>query len=252
MPEPMTERGVALGVRRLADGASSWRTRPRLMVLGLVPALIVLVIVLASFVALLLNLTGLADWLTPFADDWGASMRGVVRVGVALVLLVGFIVIASVTFTGLTLAVGDPFYERIWRATEADLGGPVPDDGPSWWRSVLDACVLMAIGLALTLLVVLLGLLPFVGAVAGAVLGTAISGRLLAGELLSRPLAARGLDRRAQAEVLRRDRGAVLGFGVATQACFLIPLGGIAIMPVAVVGATRLARDLLGEAPLKS
>jgi len=72
-----------------------------------------------------------------------------------------------------------------------------------------------------------------------------VSGRLLAGELLSRPLEARGMDRVARAEVLRRDRASVLGFGVATQLCFLVPLGAVAVMPAAVAGATMLARDLL-------
>ncbi len=75
-----------------------------------------------------------------------------------------------------------------------------------------------------------------------------VAGRALAGELLSRPLEARGLDRRARAALLRPHRGRVLGFGAATQVFFLIPLGAIAVMPAAVAGATMLARDLLAAA----
>jgi CysZ protein len=37
----------------------------------------------------------------------------------------------------------------------------------------------------------------------------------------------------------------VLGFGVATQLCFLVPLGAVATMPAAVAGSTMLARELL-------
>jgi CysZ protein len=35
----------------------------------------------------------------------------------------------------------------------------------------------------------------------------------------------------------------VLGFGVATQLWFLVPLGGVLVMPAAVAGATILARE---------
>jgi CysZ protein len=95
--------------------------------------------------------------------------------------------------------------------------------------------------------VLLVGFLPVVGPVLGIAAGLVVSGRLLASELLARPLEARGLDRAARRELLRRNRGGMLGFGVATQAFFLIPLGAILVMPAAVVGATGLARDLLAE-----
>ena len=39
-----------------------------------------------------------------------------------------------------------------------------------------------------------------------------------------------------------------LGFGVATQLCFLVPLGAVATMPAAVAGATVLGRELLADA----
>jgi CysZ protein len=84
-----------------------------------------------------------------------------------------------------------------------------------------------------------------VGGVAGAVVGVVLTGWLLAGELASRPLAARGLDRRARGALLRAHRSRVLGFGVATQLCFLVPLGAVVTMPAAVAGATLLARSLL-------
>jgi CysZ protein len=34
----------------------------------------------------------------------------------------------------------------------------------------------------------------------------------------------------------------MLGFGVATQLCFMVPLGAVATMPAAVAGATLLGR----------
>lgn len=233
----------------LLRGLALWRTRPGLMLLGMVPALLVLALVLAGFIALLLNATDIVAWATPFASDWSASLRGLLRLGLSILLVLGFVVVASVTFTAITLTVGDPFYEGIWAETERTLGGEVPASGPPFWKSAADGLVLAGTGLALGVGVFLLGLLPVVGTAVGLVLGVAVAGRLLAAELISRALEARGLDRVARAEVLARDRVAVLGFGVATQLCFLVPLGAVVVMPAAVAGATMLARDLLDRAP---
>ncbi len=217
------------------------------MALGLVPALLVLVGILAALVGLLSGAGELAAWLTPFADDWAGGLRSVVRLLLAFALVGGAVVVASLVFTGLTLAVGDPFYERIWAATEEMLGDPPAGDGVGWWRSVLDGLALAGLGLLMGLLVLVLGLLPVVGAAVGLVGGLLVSGRLLAGELLARPLEARGLDRHQRRELLRGRRGPVWGFGLATQAFFLVPLGAVVVMPGAVAGATMLARDLLAE-----
>jgi CysZ protein len=97
--------------------------------------------------------------------------------------------------------------------------------------------------------VLVVGFVPLAGPVLGAVLGLGVSGWLLAGELLTRPLEERGLDRDARRALLRRHRGSALGFGIATQVFFLVPLGAIVVMPAAVVGSTTLARELLAEPP---
>jgi len=196
-------------------------------------------------VALVLYVDDLIAWATPFADDWDDAVRGVFRGALYLLVLAGSAMLAVVTFTGLTLAVGDPFYERIWKEVERSLGGDVPDSGVGWVRGALDGLVLVLLGLATAVGVFLIGLVPLVGTVVGAVLGLVVSGRLLAGELVSRPLEARGMDRAARAALLRRHRGAMLGFGVCVQACFLVPFGAILVMPAAVAGATYLAREAL-------
>ena len=237
------------GPAYLVRGLGMWRRRPGLMLLGMVPALLVLAVVLAALVGLVLHATDLVGWATPFADDWAGGLRDLLRLGLSVLLVLGFVLVAMMTFTAVTLVVGDPFYERIWAETERMLGGEVPDAGPPFWRSAADGVVLAGTGLALGVGVFLLGLLPVVGTVVGLGLGVAVSGRLLAAELVSRALEARGMDRVARAEVLGRDRASVLGFGVATQLCFLVPLGGVVVMPAAVGGATMLARDLLDRTP---
>jgi CysZ protein len=236
---------AAGGAAHLARGFGMWRRRPGLMLLGMVPALIVFLLLATALIVLLWNVDSLVDWTTPFADDWGTTARTVLRIGLMLAVLAAAGFLSAVMFVGLTLAVGDPFYERIWRETEAMLGGPVPDQGPGFWRSVGDSIAFAAISLVCGIGVLLTGFLPLVGPLVGGVLGLLVVGHLLASELLTRPLEERGMDRDARREFLRQHRGGVLGFGVATQACFLIPLGAIVVMPAAVVGSTTLARELL-------
>lgn len=239
--------GVARGASYLGKGFGLWRTRPGLMLLGMVPALLVLLVVGAALVALVASVGDLVSWLTPFADDWADVARTPLRIGLALLVVVGAVLLASATFTGLTLAVGDPFYERIWRETELMLGGDVPEHGPGFWRSVRDGLVLMAYGVLMAVVLIVIGFLPVIGAIAGAVLGFVVAGRVLAGELVSRPLEARGMDRRARQELLRDHRPLLLGLGLTTQAFFLIPFGAVVVMPAAVAGATMLAREVLDQ-----
>ncbi len=237
--------GFGRGAGFLLRGLRLWRERPGLMLLGIIPAVIVALLVGALLVTLLFVADDLIAWATPFADGWDDGVRGLFRGALFLLVILGAVMLAVVTFTGLTLAVGDPFYERIWKEVELSLGGDVPEQGVGWVRGALDGLVLVAMGVLTAIGVFVIGLLPVVGAVVGAIVGLMVSGRLLAGELVSRPLEARGLDRAARAALMRRHRGAMLGFGVCVQACFLVPLGGILVMPAAVAGATYLAREAL-------
>ncbi|GAA1521319.1 EI24 domain-containing protein [Nocardioides humi] len=241
--------GFGRGAGFLLRGLRLWRERPRLMLLGILPAALVAILVLALLVTLVFVVDDLVGWATPFADDWDEAVRGLFRAALYLLVLAGAGMLAIITFTGLTLAVGDPFYERIWKEVELSLGGDVPDSGVGWLRGAVDGLVLVVFGVLTAVGVFVIGLLPVIGSVVGAVLGLAVSGRLLAGELVSRPLEARGMDRAARAALMRRHRGAMLGFGVCVQACFLVPFGGILVMPAAVAGATYLAREALGTAP---
>lgn len=235
----------AHGAGFLVRGLRMWRQRPGLMLLGIVPALLVLVVLVTALVTLVIFADDLIGWATPFADDWSTLWQRVLRWGLYAVLVVGAGFLSMVTFTGLTLAVGDPFYEKIWKETELMLGGEVPEAGVGWLRAIRDGLGLILLGLVTTVCVFVIGLLPVIGAVVGAVLGVVVSGRLLAGELVSRALEARGMDRAARKALLRGHESTMLGFGVAVQLCFLVPFGAVLMMPASVVGSTMLAREAL-------
>lgn len=169
--------------------------------------------------------------------------------GFGLALIVGLIVLYAFSFTALTLLIGDWFYARIWQAVEADLGEFTAGAEPGFWRSSLDAARLVVRAILTGLLIVLLGLVPLLGTGLAVVVGTVLSGRLVALELTTRPFEARGMTRPQRRAALRPYRARVLGFGVAVHLSFLIPGGAIVVMPAAVAGATVLAKHVLGEIP---
>lgn len=240
-------REFAAGIRTLLRGFGLWRTRPGLMVLGLIPAIIAVVVLAALLVPLVIGMPSLSTWLTPFADGWIEPWRGLLRAAVSLVVVAAALALASVIFSALTLTIGDPFYQRIWHAVEVDLGSPPPADGGSFWTTLGEGLRLVLLGILIALSVLLIGLIPGVGGFLGAVAGVVLTGRLLARELTGRAFDARDLSPLDRAALFSGSRARVLGFGVATQLCFLIPGGAVAIMPVAVAGSTMLARDMLAR-----
>ena len=103
---------------------------------------------------------------------------------------------------------------------------------------------LIVLGILVALLTLVLGFIPLVGGAIATVVGVLLSGRLLARELAGRAFDARGLSHDERQRLLASGRARVLGFGVATQLCYMVPLGAVITMPAAVAGSTMLARTL--------
>jgi CysZ protein len=237
-------REFSTGVRLLLRGFSVWRTRPGLMALGLVPAVIALVLLIAAILPLVLGMGSITAWATPFADGWVEPWRSLFRTAVGFVIVAAAVFLASAVFTALTLTIGDPFYQRIWHAVEVDLGDPPPTDGGSFWTTIGEGLRLVLLGVLIAIVVLIAGFLPLVGGFVGPVLGVVLSGRLLARELTGRAFDARDLSPADRAALFAGSRARVLGFGVATQLCFLVPGGAVAVMPAAVAGSTMLSRSM--------
>lgn len=238
------------GIRFLGQGFGYWRKRPRMMALGLVPAFISLAVLAAGVIPLLLSLGVITDWATPFADGWNPFWRSALRVAFGIVIAVATLVLAGVVFTALTLLIGDPFYQRIWRTVETDLGGDVPENDGGFWVALGESVRLIALGALVALLALALGFIPLVGAAVATVTSVLLTGRVLARELTGRALNARDMNTYDRSRLFAAHRGRLLGFGAATQLCFMVPLGAVFIMPTAVVGATLLSRDLLDGRPM--
>jgi CysZ protein len=244
-------RQFAVGAGMLGRGLALCLRRRRLLGLGILPALIAGILYAAALVTLIVFVDDLAGAVTWFARDWPSGWQDVMRIlaGLALIGVAGLL--SVLTFTAVTLLIGDPFYEKISELVEARYGGVRGAVEVGWWRSLrrglADSLRLIGLSILLAVPLLLIGLIPLVGQVLGLVLGAAVGGWLLAVELTGVPFQRRGKrlhDRRA---ALRTRRPMALGFGVAVFVTFLIPLGAVLLMPAAVAGGTLLARRVLGQ-----
>jgi CysZ protein len=230
------------GFAVLGRGFGLWRRRPGLMLLGMLPAIVVAVVFVAMIILLAVNLEPISDFMTPFADGWDPQLARLFRLLVALALIIGAVTLGAFGYTTITLLVGEPVYERVWRAIELEHGGLPEAEEPGFWRALGDSGRLFWRAVFLGIVLALVGIIPVVGA-GLAVLGELIlGGRIVALELTSRPLEARGLRRSDRRRVLRTRNARVVGFGVAVNLCMLVPGGAVLVMPAAVAGATELAR----------
>jgi CysZ protein len=239
------------GVALLGHGLRMWGSDPRLMLFGALPALIVAAIYLAVLIVLFLNAPALADWATPFADEWPEGWRTALRATAVIAFVALGALLVVYTYTAITLAVGDPFYEKIWRSVENRLGGIRNEVEVPFWpslrRGILDALRILVVTALIGLGLFVLGFIPVVGQTLVPLAGAAVAGWFLALELTGKAFDARGRTLSDRRRALAAIRPTALGFGMASYLVFLIPLGAVFVMPAAVAGATVLSRRALGE-----
>ncbi|WP_248958862.1 EI24 domain-containing protein [Sphaerisporangium perillae] len=241
--------GFADGIKYFFQGLGWVARNPRQWLFGLIPALIALVLYIVALVLLGNHAGDLASWATPFADDWSEVARDGLRFLLGLVVFALGLVLAVITFTAATLAIGEPFYEKLSERVEEDMGGvEKAADIPLWRsiaRSVRDSLITLVYVLMFTIPLFVLGFVPVIGQTVVPVLGAAVSGFFLTVELTALAMERRGLARKQRFAVLRADRSPALGFGVLVFLIFLIPFGAVVAMPAAVAGATIMVRARL-------
>ncbi|WP_435970287.1 EI24 domain-containing protein [Streptomyces sp. Qhu_M48] len=244
-------RDLGVGFKYLVQGQKWVGRHGRWFGFGLLPGLVTLVLYAGALVGLGYGADDLAAWATPFADDWTSPWIDILRGTLtALVVALGLF-LAVITFTAVTLLVGQPFYESLSEEVDRSEGGEVPESGlPLWrelWISARDSLRVLLRVAFYGILLFACGFIPVVGQTVVPVVGFCVSGFFLTEELAAVALQRRGVELKERLRLLRGRRLAVLGFGVPLTLAFLVPFVAVLLMPGAVAGATLMARDLRGE-----
>ncbi|MFI6145546.1 EI24 domain-containing protein [Streptomyces sp. NPDC051109] len=244
-------RDLAGGFGYLLAGQRWVLRHGRWLGFGLLPGLVSLVLYAGALIGLGYGADDLTAWATPFADDWSAPWLGLFRGFLtALVFCLGLF-LAVITFTAVTLLIGQPFYESLSEEVDRSEGGDAPESGlPLWrelWVSARDSVKVLVRVLLYGILLFALGFIPVVGQTVIPAIGFCVSGFFLAEELTAVALARRAVELGDRLALLRTRRMLVLGFGVPLVLAFLVPLVAVFLMPGAVAGATLMVRDLTGE-----
>lgn len=249
----MAMRDLGTGFGYLTKGQRWVVGHGRWLGFGLIPGLITLVLYAAALTGLALGADDLTGWATPFADDWPSPWQGAFRGFLTVLVFALGLFVAVVTFTAVTLLVGQPFYEslseQVDRSESAD--GSAPESGlPLWrelWISARDSLRILVRALLWAVLLFFLGFVPVLGQTVVPVVGFGVTGFFLAQELTSVALARRRVEVREQLATLRANRMMTWGFGVPLAVSFLVPFVAVFLMPGAVAGATLMVRHLRGE-----
>nr|WP_281381939.1 EI24 domain-containing protein [Nocardiopsis mwathae] len=224
--------------------------RPRLFLMGAIPPLITSVLFLIALITLLVNIDDIVTWMTPFAEGWAAGWAATLRVAVGIAVVAGAVLVMVVAFTGFTLALGFPLYDRIAEEVEYELGhAPAEVEEPlagAIARAARQSAVLVAVSAAVAVPLFFAGFVPVVGQTLIPVLSALFGGWMLGIELVGAAFDRRGLRRLGdRRRAMGRRRSLVLGFAVPSYLLLAIPFVAVAVFPAATAGGTILARELL-------
>lgn len=241
------------GIRYFGQGFGILARRPKMLLVGMLPAVLTAAILLGAMIALIANIDHLAALVTPFADNWSGGERLVTRLAAGFALVGAAVLLGLVAFTAVTLVIGGPFYENIAERIEDDLGITAGHLGLSWWKQFVtglrDGIALLLRSLLFTIPLFLTGFLPFVGQSVVPVLVALTTAWFMALEVVAVPFYRRGIGLRGRTAMIRRRRMLALGLGLPAVLLCMIPLLAIVVMPVAFAGGVLVALDVLGLAP---
>ncbi|MFF7436714.1 EI24 domain-containing protein [Streptomyces sp. NPDC008122] len=244
-------RDFGVGFRYLLRGQKWVGGHGRRLGFGLLPGLVTLVLYIGALVGLGYGADDLTAWATPFADDWTSPWQGLFRGALTGLVFAFGLFLAVITFTAVTLLVGQPFYESLSEEVDRSEGGEAPESGlPLWrelWISARDSLRIVLRVAFYGLLLFACGFIPVVGQTVVPAIGFCVSGFFLTEELTAVALQRRRVELKERLGLLRGRRMAALGFGVPLTLAFLVPFVAVFLMPGAVAGATLMARDLCGE-----
>jgi CysZ protein len=245
-------RDFLTGVRYFGRGLAMLLARPKLLLIGMLPAIVTTAVLLGGMIALTANISHLAALVTPFANHWPEGWHQAAQLAAAFILISAAVLLGLVAFTAVTLTIGGPFYEHIAERIEDDLGVVEGHVDLSWWRllvlGIRDGIMLLLRSLVFSILLLLAGFLPVLGQSVVPVLVALVTGWFMALEAVAIPFYRRGIGLHGRTRILRSRRMPAVGLGLPSAVLCMIPLVAIVVMPVAFAGGVLVALDALGLA----
>lgn len=242
-------RDTISGAGDLLRGAGIILRRPKLFLLGALPPLVTSILFATALVALLLSVSDLVTWLTPFASGWDTAWSATLRIALGVAVVAGSVFVMVVAFSGVTLALGAPLYDKIAEDVEQELGNAPPESEEgvigSALRSVRQSLILILISAVVAVALFAGGFVPVLGQTVIPVVSVLFGSWLLGAELVGAAFDRRGLLRlRDRQRHMGGHKMRVLGFAVPTYLLLAVPFLAIVVFPAAAAGGTVLARHL--------
>ncbi|MBB4933587.1 CysZ protein [Lipingzhangella halophila] len=252
MSTPISDTFSGLGA--LLRGLGTVLRKPKLFLLGATPPLVTSVLFLVALIALIGRIEDITAWMTPFADGWTEAWTTTLRVALGIALVVGAVLVMVVGFTGVTLALGSPIYDKIAEDVEDVLGNAPPESEEplvaSAVRGVRQSLTLVLISVVVTVLLFAAGFIPIIGQTVVPVVSVLIGAWLLCTELVGAAFERRGMRKlRDRRRHMANHKARVLGFSVPCFLLLAIPGVAVAVFPAAAAGGTILARQILPPVP---
>ncbi len=159
-----------------------------------------------------------------------------------LAVLVALFVALFLAFA-LGKPLSGPVLERIVRRVSTDLGAPewpTPTLAQDVFRSLQSTFVALVFTLPILVPLVVVGLVFPVAAVVTTPLQFFVTAMGAAWDFCDYPLSIRGVSVSDRIEFVRRNKSAIVGFGLALGLLLLLPCSLILVLPAGVIGAAHL------------
>ena len=233
---PTPPRRAAAGAWHVFSGLWFLIRHPGLWPVAAVPTLLAA----AGIVGGLLVGTFSAGWLETTVLPAQGRMNPVASLLLTMAYWTGAMAAGVLVGLGIALILASPALDALSRRVEERQNGGVPAAGAGLRWELTEAMKASLYFLAAAPIVLLLTLIPLVGAPLGLLWG----GHALALQQTDPALTRRGLDFKARRRWHGRFRPESLGFGAAGLVVLLVPLANLLLIPALTVGATRLVMEL--------
>lgn len=244
LARPAARPGFFDGTRALFSGVGFVMTTPSIWPLAIVPvAIATLLTAVAGGVALSLALPPIAKAILAHVGERFGFLATLAQIVIGGLLL---LVAAAIGF-GVAQPLSGPALNRLVQRAEAAIGAR------TWPETSAAADILMALqslavayGVGLPILAIL-WIVSFAFPPAAVVtfpLKLVVLGLSAAWDLLDYPLSIRGLPIGARISFVKRNFGAMLGFGLGLALLSFIPFALVFALPFGVAGAARLTRRI--------